>query len=86
MNSCTSSQETFSTGSFGVAREFAGIGPHHGLPLALRHLVLTQIKRLREAHRMHRLHIVPDIGLAVIRPHLKCSGLDADKLHPNAVA
>src|SRR5262245_10890392 len=38
-----------------VARESAGIGPHHGLPLALCHLVRAQIKRFRDVHRMHWL-------------------------------
>src|SRR5262249_1871359 len=53
-----------------VTCEVAGIIPHHGLPLALRHLVLAQVKRLRDAHCMHGFLIVRRI--AVVRPHLEC--------------
>src|SRR6266851_336334 len=41
-----------------VTLKFAGIVPHDGLPLALGHLVLPQVKRLADAHRVDGMRVV----------------------------
>ena len=64
------------------ALEVAGVAPHHGLPLYLRHLRNSYVKRLADRHLVRWLLVSIPVGA----PHRERAGRDELQLHLHAAA